>query len=280
MNFSQYAGVAIVPTLSRLVLAAAFVHAGYNKVFTSSEFEATADGTGKANKLHELGVSLTAPPPRPVTGIMDRWDGQWHIVRAGYRQEAEPAVPPAAPPVGEGTPPTPPPSTPLVSTPPASPPPTSADQPPAATTAPAQSPAATSTAALVPGKYYAPSLHHVTLLVAQHNWPMPVMQGWAAAVTELVGGALLLIGLFSRVWGLGLAIVMGVAFYFTSLPVLQTTAILSIPHMEQLTMFIQVSFFVLAFGIFLTGPGPLSMDRILFDHKPSQPMPPGDPKAK
>jgi uncharacterized membrane protein YphA (DoxX/SURF4 family) len=98
------------------------------------------------------------------------------------------------------------------------------------------------------------------------------------AFTELVGGSLLLIGLFSRVWGVGLAIAMGMAFYLTTMQTYFDIGPLRVGGgMGPLngaigfdnfklfnTVFVQLGLFVLAFGVFLTGPGPLSFDRILF----------------
>jgi uncharacterized membrane protein YphA (DoxX/SURF4 family) len=91
-----------------------------------------------------------------------------------------------------------------------------------------------------------------------------------AAMTELVAGALLAIGLFSRLWGLALAVVMGVAFYLTSWPALVAVnyslfALAADPNPLALAgLSLQSALFVLAFGIFLTGPGPVSLDRLLF----------------
>jgi hypothetical protein len=80
--------------------------------------------------------------------------------------------------------------------------------------------------------------------------------------------------LFSRIWGFGLAIAMGVAFYLVSM---QANGIFrldprvfaeNIPNFNA--AYCQAGLFVLAFGVFLTGAGPLSLDRILFGG-PSEP---------
>lgn len=232
MTFSQYAGVAVVPTLARLVLAAVFLFAGYTKLFTRSDFEATADQKGAANTLHNLDVDLMPknPPAAPTSAQID---GQWTLVLAALRQET----------------------------------PAQAPQTPAEQTPPAASPPPTSTAAsgaLPPGTYTAPTLYHIALKLNSHNWPQPVAQAWLAALTEFVGGGMLLIGLFSRIWGLALAGVMGVAFYLTSLPVLQTHGFFELSPADSSTLFLQTALFVLAMGIALTGAGPLSLDRLLF----------------
>lgn len=113
-------------------------------------------------------------------------------------------------------------------------------------------------------------LHTVTVAVANAGWAQPVTMAWIAALTELLGGALLLIGLFSRVWGLGLAITMGVAFYMTSLPGLMESGVFAVAadmtggYAAYNRMYVQLALGVLALGVFLTGPGPLSLDRLLF----------------
>jgi len=85
-----------------------------------------------------------------------------------------------------------------------------------------------------------------------------------AAFTELVGGGLLFVGLFSRFWGLGLAIAMGVAFYLTSWNLLLDSHLLNLKVPDFNRMFTQTGLFLLAFGVFLTGAGPISLDRALF----------------
>ena len=86
-----------------------------------------------------------------------------------------------------------------------------------------------------------------------------------AAWTEFVGGLLILVGLFTRLWGLALAGVMVVAFYTTSFNPLVESPLGHLATMGGYkSVFIQLSFFVLAFGLFLTGGGALSLDRFLF----------------
>ena len=90
---------------------------------------------------------------------------------------------------------------------------------------------------------------------------------------------LILVGLFTRVWGLGLAVIMGVAFYTTTLAgdgklldsglsyILTDSGL----NMENYpSMILQLALFVLAFGVFLTGPGSVSLDRLLFKGQEEQ----------
>jgi uncharacterized membrane protein YphA (DoxX/SURF4 family) len=257
MTFSQYAGTAIVPTLARLVLAAAFVSTGWNKVFKDAEF--TAD---QATRLRNLGVNVE--PVKPIVdarqwmdrGGMQPLDGSdLQIVLAAYVQD--PANAPATAPAGS------PPATPAApaeSKPVASPPP--------ASTGGAAGGGLPQSGPLPPGTYTAQRLHTVTLMLESANFPQPVWMARLAAFTELVGGAMLLLGLFSRIWGLGLAIAMGTAFYLVSMKMNNIFAtdprVFALDVVKFNTAYCQAGLFVLAFGIFLTGPGPLSLDRMLF----------------
>lgn len=98
--------------------------------------------------------------------------------------------------------------------------------------------------------------------------PYPIYQAYLAVAAELIGGALILLGLFSRLWGLALAGVMGAAFWLTSWPLLATgdpiTALFNLPLGDFNRLFCQAGLFVLAFGVFLTGPGAVSIDRAIF----------------
>ena len=141
------------------------------------------------------------------------------------------------------------------------------DQAPAEPSEPEQ-PAVTAeeveTTPIEPGTYTARPLHGITLMLDKAGWPAPVWMARLAAFTELVGGGLLFVGLFSRFWGLGLAIAMGVAFYLTSWNVLLDSHLFGLKVPEFNRMFTQTGLFVLAFGVFLTGAGPISLDRALF----------------
>ncbi|TVQ53820.1 MAG: DoxX family protein [Phycisphaerales bacterium] len=249
-SFSQFAATVIVPTLARIVLCAAFLSVGANKVFKDHTFEYE-----QAQRLHELGVPLTpvnltswrqgdtSSPVRPASLVM--MDDE--------RRGASPPDRPTRP--GPGATPVP------ADDPDESPKEREPEPDP-------DEPEPTAVGPLDPGEYRAASMHNITLMVDSAEWPYPVWMARIAAFTELVGGALLLVGLFSRIWGLGLAIAMGVAFYLVSMGVNQVHTMDPFTFAENIgafnTLYSQAGLFVLAFGIFLTGPGPLSMDRLLF----------------
>ncbi len=259
MTFSQYAGVAIVPTLARIVLAAVFIPAGWNKVFVNAEF--TAD---EANELRALGVTPDPAPAKTTADASGALEGaSVRYVLARYN--------PQEPPPGTGTgdaksssgqaatAPAPTTTAPIVLNP--------------APQTPPQEP-------LPPGTYTAQALHKLTLMLHANNFPYPLWQARLAAFTELIGGAMLLLGLFSRIWGLGLSIAMGVAFYLTSMSanhIFQTDPrVFAMDPMKGMVAYIQASMFVLAFGVLLTGAGPLSLDRMLFGS--GDEVDPGDAK--
>lgn len=247
MTFSEYAGTAIVPTLSRLVLAAAFITAGYNKVFRTADFNAE-----QATILKNMGVTVTpAPAVTFATPTRGNESGEMVVVPVAYRPLQDSSGTAASPPAGSVT------THPVI------------------------------TNALTPGVYRAAAMYHIGLMVHDQKWPIqPVHEKWltwAAAYTELVGGVMLLIGLFSRFWGLSLACVMGMAFFMVTMkpPHEVHKHIMDFFSWGQdqthfATLFTQLGLFVLAFGVMLTGAGPLSLDRLLFggSRKPMNPPPP------
>ena len=273
MSFIRSASANFVPLLSRLVLAAAFIPAGYDKIMGDPVvFEGQA-----AQTLRRLGVGesagkrsvqlsqLTLYQDDVETGrLRDRirprgTSGKSAGSTGGPRPTPAPAPPPRpAPP--EPTPKPPP----VVTPPPVKPP--GVTQPARIVQPPARAPSKSATGG--DSAFRAKPLHRVTMMLLD-NSPLPESfkpqwLAWAAAGTELVGGGLILLGLFSRVWGLGLAITMAVAFYLTSLtPVLDYGA-LNVPMPVFNQAFTQIGLFALALGVAITGAGGLSIDRLLF----------------
>jgi uncharacterized membrane protein YphA (DoxX/SURF4 family) len=287
MSFSQSCACNVVPLMARLVLGGVFIMAGYGKVFSTETF--TGDDAKTLRELRGL--------PEPVTGGTGGSGGNggaggagggdeagdqsnaagWTLRRASVRFEYVQQDPPDDPetpeqPAGGGSPPSPAGGGTGENV---------GDQDDAGT---AEEPASLPDEPTVgdapmpegggPIGEFIPAhedkgLFRIALMLKQHGLAAGYesLLAYVAAYTELIGGALILVGLFSRLWGLALAFTMGVAFYMTSWQGLTAdagvSAFLSSP-MNASTMFIQLSLFVLAFGVFLTGAGAASIDRMLF----------------
>jgi uncharacterized membrane protein YphA (DoxX/SURF4 family) len=136
----------------------------------------------------------------------------------------------------------------------------STDESPAAKPPEKPSDTSISTAPAAGEPVKARSLHKVTILVDKAGWPYQTWLAWLAAVTEFVGGICLVLGLFTRLWGLGLAATMGVAFYLTSYEQVMSTMVIGMPIDSFTRYSSQVALFVLAFGLMLTGSGGMSID--------------------
>ncbi len=244
MSFSQSAATNIVPLIARLVLAAVFIPAGYNKLMREAEFSGE-----EAKRLRELSVIASADADSPLLRPL--------IVPAALRQEvpspqgeaaSSGSTPPSQPSTDEGGAPAAGPAT-----------GSAAGTPPPAGSPGTGGPQAGANAGGEPVK--ARALHKVTLMVDKAGWPYQTWLAWAAAVTEFVGGACLILGLFTRVWGLGLAIAMVVAFYLTSLDAVLTTKVFGMPIPDFNRFASQLALFALSFGLLLTGAGGASIDR-------------------
>lgn len=132
------------------------------------------------------------------------------------------------------------------------------------------------------GPVEAKRLYGIAVMLHEINHPYPVVMAWVAFVTEVVGGLLLIVGLFSRIWGLGLAVAMGYAFTLTTLAKIidlahaaagSAAAISPIDFLQgfhalefgdRLTCFLQIALFVMALCILFGGPGAFSLDRVIF----------------
>ncbi|MEZ6235338.1 MAG: DoxX family membrane protein [Phycisphaerales bacterium] len=106
----------------------------------------------------------------------------------------------------------------------------------------------------------------------------PVVLAWAAALVEIIGGGMLLVGFMSRLWALGLVGVMLTAIWLTTIgPAMQTgNAFLGFlpnhSHIFAMTEhgfayiheFWQFALLCMAAAVMFAGPGALSIDGILF----------------
>ncbi len=111
-----------------------------------------------------------------------------------------------------------------------------------------------------------------------HDFAEPL--AWAAAAASLVGGALVVIGLLTRFWALTMAVMLGGSFWFVS--VVDAGLFDRNPFQWWATdqeaakaMFSTAAFFTLSVTLLITGPGGLSIDRIIWPaaRTPSEPVP-------
>jgi uncharacterized membrane protein YphA (DoxX/SURF4 family) len=282
MSFSRTASVTVVPLLARLVLAAAFIPAGWDKIMGDPVVYEGQD----ALTLRKLGIG---EPPTAVGDLA----GTGQEVLGSYQQDVEtgrlrdrvrpsgdkeqegssgPAPGPAPapkwrpkpPPAQAETPPPQPPEPPVEEPAPPKPEPPK-PPPPKPQPQPQPDPPAADKVDATPVQ--ARRLYRVALMLEANGWPQTLRPGWmawAAAGTEVLGGALILIGLFSRVWGLGLAVTMGFAFWMTSLTAVGEYGFFALPISDFNRVFAQVGLFVLAASVMMTGAGGMSLDRALF----------------
>lgn len=119
-------------------------------------------------------------------------------------------------------------------------------------------------------------LYHIAIWL-ERDWPghpYPLAMAWAAALTEVIGGALLVVGLLSRVWGAGLSISMVYALYLkTILPLMGMAGaggglwIMQFGNLgfgDQIGTMFRLACLALALVVFLGGPGSMSLDRMIF----------------
>ena len=96
----------------------------------------------------------------------------------------------------------------------------------------------------------------------------PLLFAWLVVLVQIVGAGLLLLGLLSRVWALGLAVITVGNFVLVTMPVIcdQTMMFLSPTgdHLTQLLAASQLGLFGCSLVVLLCGPGAFSLDRLLF----------------
>jgi uncharacterized membrane protein YphA (DoxX/SURF4 family) len=250
MSPSQFAATNILPLLARIVLCMAFLPQGWNNLMRDVEYTAR-----DAQRLRELGVrGITDPDPRKADvalGAIRGWEAfepQDQMPGAASGKQAAPsgatgAAAPAAP----------------LTKPAAQDAGATGTVPAPAVERPATTPALSPLAPLTQR-----GLYTLTLLADRARIPFPVEMAWAVAGVQLVGGACVVLGLFSRVWGLLMSVILAALFVTTSLPVIKAQGPFSLGAEQQNMVLAQLGLFVLALGAFLVGPGAMSLDRAIF----------------
>jgi uncharacterized membrane protein YphA (DoxX/SURF4 family) len=244
MTPSQFAATNILPLLARIVLCLAFLPQGWNNLMRDVEY------TGKdAQRLRELGVrGVTDPDPKQADVALGavRGMGEW----AQDEQSKSPAG-------GE-----PAPAAAVAPEPGAAPAPAAAPTTTAPATAPSRRPLAPLTQR---------GLYTLALLLDRAELPFAVEIAWAAAGVQLLGGACALLGMFTRVWGFLMSFMLAALFLITALPGIRASGLFSMTAEQQNLVFAQLGLLVMSLGLFLIGPGAMSLDRAIFRKTRSKP---------
>jgi uncharacterized membrane protein YphA (DoxX/SURF4 family) len=230
MSCATIAGTGLIPLFSRIVLGAGFFFAGWHACFDEVSFTQQEIRILEGSPAVPVQVSLQTKAP-PAAAPLEK-----------------PAANPAPAVVNEAA---------------------SAPEPKPAAAAEAPRPIGP-LAGATPSKggVMRAAAERITLQlreggVGEYAEPL----AWAAAVASLVGGALLFVGLLSRLWAFAMAVMLGASFWFAS--VVAAGMFSTDPFMwtsSQQTfheMFATLAFFVLAVGILMTGPGVLSIDGVI-----------------
>lgn len=232
MSISQSAGTRFLPLLSRIVLGTAFFFSGWYHCFSMGEFTPSQEEQIKSMQAGGIDSSSTQ---------LVRW--QWDGVVDAAKSQAEESKK------------------------------ADEDKSAAESKKADEDKSEKTSAASEDGTR---AVYKIALDL--HYWGIQkgtVPLAWGIAVFEVVAGALVLLGLFTRIWGLLLAVLIGGAFALTS--VQQNEMFQMNPFHWRADsamyyeMFFQAAAFVLAFGLFLVGPGILSLDCLVFGRKKDQP---------
>jgi uncharacterized membrane protein YphA (DoxX/SURF4 family) len=250
MSFSFTAARSYVPLLSRLVLAAAFVPVGWNRMMGD---EHVYEGR-EARILEELGVGGASGDRSSAAG----WEGPEVLAVAAQNvatgtlvERTAPGSGPAAQ-VGRGNGD-----------------PDHDDQPDAVVPVPPiqviPTPAAPRPAD--DSAVRAKPIYQDAVRLTERGLGPPRMPAWlpiwfarVAAFIELVGAGLLVVGLLSRVWALGLCALIAVGLYTTSWSAALQFGLEPLRPEDFNALFSHIGLLALALGLVLTGAGGLSLD--------------------
>ncbi len=265
MTLSQGAARTMVPLLSRLVLAAAFIPSGWDKFMGEEQTYTGRD----AEILKELGVGRTVD----MTADGASREG-WAVL--AIRQNVptgnllEPVRPPDRsqdpPPAGNQLPadeprpaePTPPPEP--------EPSPVPVKKPVSSVRPPATSSKASSADGVMAKRMYVDAVSLVESGIGPPSIPkwIPVWLARIGAFIELIGAGLLVIGIFSRVWAFGMVVLVGISFYMTCVSIVGDYGLTPLPVADFSSVFSHVGLLAFAAGVLATGAGGLSLDHLLW----------------
>ncbi len=122
--------------------------------------------------------------------------------------------------------------------------------------------------------YRARALYRGALQLENAGWSSPVLLAWIGTLIQLVGGALLLPGLFCRVWGFGLCVVLVATFILNSWPLLANASwsALQMESNQFNQIASQLALFGLALGMLICSGGNFGLDRLIFGGKRRAPV--------
>ncbi|MGA1467006.1 MAG: hypothetical protein ACO38V_05150 [Phycisphaerales bacterium] len=258
MSFSRTAAANVVPLLSRVLLAGLMVPMGWTMLTTQATYQGE-----DLEWLQKLGVIESPAAALASFRHAVAQDGSG----AGSGSDAA-AVPPSSDSGASGassdeTPPVDGPG--IVA--PADPPPTQVETTSSdaiagedpTTEAPAIEP--------VPGELEgveARRLYGYAITFADAGWPQPKLLAWGFAFLMLVGGALTLLGLLTRIWGLLFAAAAGSLFWIESWPIVAEHWMFGVDDASFLVIAAQSTLAVLSLGLVFSGGGLLSLDHAVF----------------
>lgn len=108
------------------------------------------------------------------------------------------------------------------------------------------------------------SLHELTLELDRKGMPKPYIAAWVVAVFELIGGGLLLVGLFSRIWAGGIAFWAIALFGLSSWQAINWGDLWATTVPARASMIGLVTIATLALWIAFSGAGAFSLDAMIF----------------
>lgn len=279
MTLSQRMTFSVVPLLLRLMLGIAFVWSGYAKLFTSTQYEQE-----QVAVLVELGIVKPVAPAAPAPTEEEAPEQPPEAPAPDPdEEEAEPDDQEQQAPDEAETPRDP--SSPDQTGEP------EGDEPRAAMVRIAQ--AESTKPEAIPQAVRVKRVNSIAILLYRSAnpesgpalWPSAlasdaiiVALAWTAALTEFLGGLLIILGFLSRLWALGFVGTMVVAMLLTTvgpatlagnsflgfLPPLNFDAPGDAWTRAWQPFLLQLSLLIAALCVLLTGPGPVSVDALLF----------------
>ena len=114
--------------------------------------------------------------------------------------------------------------------------------------------------------YPARRLYTIALRMEDMGWDNPGLLAWIGALTQLIGGGLLLPGLLTRILGLALCVVVGALFVLGSWPLIggSPTAFLHLDRLAANQVGLHLCLFGLSLAMVVCGAGGMSLDRLIF----------------